>query len=211
MHGGRLGAVGVVEPQRFARRQPRLLIGIVAPIGEVGRRGDADQCRDPLLAQTARRQQHEPTTHRRADEHDRRFHARFDQLDRLAAPAAERAIGERARAFTAAGVIEQQASPPGALGPFEQGRRLAAGHVGHVAGQEHDRRASPAAMAKGDPAPVGKRVKAGFRHRSAMPRHASLGKGRPRRRSEGAVVHQDFGRRREDADVAPQRPAGEIL
>ena len=112
-----------------------------APLREIRRGGDADQARQPITQRQAR-QQHQPAAHRRADQHHPAQASGSDQRQNLVAPARQRAIGEIARAFSASRIIEEQARPPVRLRPVEHGSRLAAGHVGHVTGQEDDCRRS---------------------------------------------------------------------
>jgi hypothetical protein len=67
---GRLGAIGVGLIEHLARRQLRALGLAIAPAGEIGRGGNADQAREPVL-QMLGDQQHQPSAHRRSRQHHR--------------------------------------------------------------------------------------------------------------------------------------------
>src|SRR3546814_9663686 len=70
----------------------------------------------------------------------RPFRLRINQVETVPAPVEQRLLGEQSVRRAAARIVEQQAGPPFGRGPGEQRARLAAIHVGHIAGQEDDRR-----------------------------------------------------------------------
>jgi hypothetical protein len=63
-----------------------------------------------------------------------------DEGQHIVAPDVERAVLERAAACPATGIIEQQAGPSPRMGVGKDRLRLAAFHVRHIAGQEHQQR-----------------------------------------------------------------------
>ncbi len=100
---------------------------------------------------------------------------RREQFQHLVPPAGQGALGKVALAFPAARVVEQQAGPAMGHGPVEHRAGLAAGHVAHVAGQEHQRRPVTGIVPKGDPAAIGQGMETGFAHPRipALPRRIS--------------------------------------
>ncbi len=105
-------------------------------LGEVGRRGDADEARHPLR-QRPGEEQGDPAAHGGADEHLRAARQRLHRIARVLRPVADRAVVEAARGLAMAGIIEaeERAAPP--LRPAGQMRRLGAPHVAAKAAQEH--------------------------------------------------------------------------
>jgi len=167
MGWSRRTSVGIVLINRLASGKRGFLAFVIAPVGEIGRCGDADQPGDPLRNRP-RHQQHQPPAHRRAHQHHRPGDLRFDQCHYVIAPAAQRAVGKRPVARAAARIVEQQAGPPGGTRMFEHCGGLAPGHVGHIAGQEYPGRPCAIALAKGDPVSAGPDVKANFAHTRVM-------------------------------------------
>ena len=106
-------------------------------LGEIRRRGDADQRMNARGAGECG-QQHDPTAHARPDQDLRAFGQLVEHGNRVLGPAADRAQGELAARRAVAEIVEahEGATAPAAI--FVEKQRLGAGHVGAKAAQEHD-------------------------------------------------------------------------
>ena len=110
-----------------------------APLREVGRGGDAYQCRDPLRP-AQRKVQGDPATHRRADQDDRAFGQLVQHKQRLIRPQRERAVLECAFRRPGARIVEAKHRQPALRRKRVKRHRLRSLHVRRIAGEEEERR-----------------------------------------------------------------------
>jgi len=113
-------------------------------LGEVGRRGDADEAGDPVRPGQGD-EQHDPAAHAGADEDLRPGGEAVERGQRIVRPASDRAVAKDAARPAVAGIIEAQRRLPALAAPGLQGHALGPAHVGGEAGQEDDARAPVAA------------------------------------------------------------------
>ena len=105
----RFGAIGVGPLQLAVAHQRFFFFGRVAPVGEVGRGGDAEQPFDPIGA-AHRGVQRQPAAHRRSGENQWSLGQQVDRRQHFIQPAGQRSVGELAAGRSGAGIIEAQAA-----------------------------------------------------------------------------------------------------
>ncbi len=141
--GDGVGVFAVVagEPDEAVPLQRRLLFaGEPGPdqvLGEIGRGGGTEQSGHPVRPFQGR-QQHDPAAHGGPHQHLGAVGQFIEHENRVLGPAADGAVGESAGGSPVTGVVETQEGLPARPAEALQRERLAAFHVGHQSGQEHD-------------------------------------------------------------------------